>query len=457
MTTITSVEPYRFVETDVAEPTTSERRQRSGPAHTGARRSTGTAFDFDVAIVGLGYVGLPTAISYYAAGSSVLGLDVSESRLATIASGKADLLERDQSRLTTAMKTTRLQFSSDASNLARAGAIVICVPTPVDAHLTPDLSALRSACETVVGNVVAGQTIMLTSTTYVGCTHDFLVEPLERRGLAVGRDVFVAFSAERIDPGNDGVAQEQVPRVVGGATKRCEDAAERLLRRYAAQVHRIGSLEAAEMTKLLENTFRAVNIALANEFADICQHLGVEINDVIDAAATKPYGFMAFRPGPGVGGHCIPCDPHYLLWQLRREHVAAPLIERTMGEIASRPGRVVDQAAALLAARGVALGRARVLMVGVSYKPDVADLRESPALEIMSTLRRAGAQVGFFDDRFSSVRLESGEVLQATEHPELATADLVIIHTKHTDADLGWIGSDQLVLDTRYPSAAVTS
>ncbi|MEJ1231097.1 MAG: nucleotide sugar dehydrogenase [Galbitalea sp.] len=296
-----------------------------------------------------------------------------------------------------------------------------------------------------------GQLLLLTSTTYVGCTEDLLVRPLERRGFTVGRDIFVAFSAERIDPGNAEVEQERIPRVVGGATPGCEDKAEQLLRRYASEVHRVGSLPAAEMTKLLENTFRAVNIALANEFADICTHLGIPVNDVIDAAATKPYGFMAFRPGPGVGGHCIPCDPHYLLWQLRKERVSAPLIERTMAEIASRPGRVVEQARSLLADRGVPLARARILVVGVSYKADVADLRESPALEIMSAFAGAGAQVGFVDDHFDSVALESGDIVPATRRPEYFQPDLVLIHTRHTGADLGWMSDSQLVLDPRFP------
>jgi len=412
------------------------------------------AFDFDVAVVGLGYVGLPTAISYHAGGSRVLGLDASEARLGTIVRGDADLLERDQRRLAVAMTTDSLLLTSQAEALSRAAAVVICVPTPVDDYLSPDLRALTGACETVVAQAVPGQLILLTSTTYVGCTDDLLVRPLQQRGFVIGTDIFVAFSAERIDPGNDRVDQEAIPRVVGGANPESEDRADALLRRYANDVHHVGSLAAAEMTKLLENTFRAVNIALANEFADICEHLGIPVNDVIDAAATKPYGFMPFRPGPGVGGHCIPCDPHYLLWQLRKERISAPLIERTMTEIASRPGRVVDRAREMLSERGVPLSAARILVVGVSYKPDVADLRESPALEILSTLARAGADVGFVDHHFDQVRLGTGEGLPATRRPEFFQADLVLIHTRHTDADLSWITDRQLVLDPRFPELA---
>jgi UDP-N-acetyl-D-glucosamine dehydrogenase len=433
--------------------------QRDEPRHSRSqpravpRGASHPGFDFDVAVVGLGYVGLPTAISYHAGGSRVLGLDASDVRLSTITHGGADLLERDQRRLAEALATDSLLLTSQARMLSRAAAVVICVPTPVDEYLTPDLRILAAACETVVANAVPGQLIMLTSTTYVGCTEDFLVRPLAERGFEIGEDIFVAFSAERIDPGNDKVAQEAIPRVVGGATPECEERADELLHRYAGTVHHVGSLATAEMTKLLENTFRAVNIALANEFADICEHLGIPVNDVIDAAATKPYGFMAFRPGPGVGGHCIPCDPHYLLWQLRKDRISAPLIERTMGEIASRPGRIVDKARTLLSERGIPLSQARVLVVGISYKADVADLRESPALEILSSLASAGAFVGFVDSHFDQVTLETGDIVPATHRPEFFQPDLVLIHTRHSDADLGWIPQGALVLDPRFPDA----
>jgi UDP-N-acetyl-D-glucosamine dehydrogenase len=439
--------------------TPTAKDERDEPRHSRSypravtRGSANTGFDFDVAVVGLGYVGLPTAISYHAGGSRVLGLDASEARLATVVRGDADLLERDQRRLSAALASDALLLTSEPRALTRAAAVVICVPTPVDDYLAPDLRMLTAACESVVAHAVPGQLLLLTSTTYAGCTEDLLVRPLQQRGFEIGKDIFVAFSAERIDPGNDAVDQEAIPRVVGGATPECEEQADRLLRRYAAEVHHVGSLAAAEMTKLLENTFRAVNIALANEFADICAHLGIPVNDVIDAAATKPYGFMAFRPGPGVGGHCIPCDPHYLLWQLRKERVSAPLIERTMSEIASRPGRIVDRARDMLSEKGVPLSHARILVVGVSYKPDVADLRESPAIEILSAFAQAGADVGFVDDRFDQVRLESGDIVPATRRPEFFQADLVLIHTRHTDADLSWISDAHLVLDPRFPDA----
>ena len=275
-------------------------------------------FDYDVAIVGLGYVGLPTALALHAAGASVLGIDVSDHRLAAIRNGEADLLPSDRERLALAMNADDFAITGDSLQLSNAAAVIVCVPTPIDQHHTPDLTILRSACSMVVNAAVPGQLLVLTSTTYAGCTRDLLVMPLEEGGLIVGEQINVAFSPERIDPGNDRFAHEDVPRVVGGATEACLAAAQTLLGRYARRVHPVGSLEAAEMTKLLENTFRAVNIALANEFAEACLALDIPVMDVIEAAATKPYGFMPFYPGPGVGGHCIPCDPHYLLWQLRR-------------------------------------------------------------------------------------------------------------------------------------------
>ncbi|MEA9986343.1 nucleotide sugar dehydrogenase [Subtercola sp. RTI3] len=407
-------------------------------------------FDFDVAVVGLGYVGLPTAIAYADSGARVLGLEISPRRLETILDRRADVLERDQLKLDRALSGNNLALTNDNSELSSARAVIVCVPTPVDDFLVPDLAILRAACAAVVEAATAGQILMLTSTTYVGCTNDLLVQPLSQRGFVVGRDIFVAFSAERIDPGNASFEQRDVPRVVGGATLECEEEADRLLHLYAANVHHVGSLAAAEMTKLLENTFRAVNIALANEFADICSSLDIDINTVIDAAATKPYGFMAFRPGPGVGGHCIPCDPHYLLWQLRRSRVDAPLIEVAMTAIAHRPRHVVERVRDVLSGRGQGLATAKVLLVGIAYKPNVADLRESPALEILSELRSHGATVGYLDNHFDVVTLSDGHVLQNVTQPALFAADLIIMHTTHESVDLDWITTHQLVIDATY-------
>lgn len=407
-------------------------------------------FDYDIAVVGLGYVGLPTALAHHESGLRVLALDASSDRLLAIGAGLVDLNDTDLVRLSQALRDDEFQLTIDTGQLSRARSVVICVPTPVDHHLVPDLSLLRAACATVVARAVPGQLVMLTSTTYVGCTQDFLVSPLRRRGLEVGEDVFVAFSPERIDPGSQSVQQEAVPRVVGGSTPACESRAIQLLGSATRYIHPVPSLETAEMSKLLENTFRAVNIALVNEFSDICQSLDIDVTHVIDAAATKPYGFMAFRPGPGVGGHCIPCDPHYLLWQLRRSRIEAPLMTEAMQQVAARPRRVIDRIRSVLAERGTPVAGTRVLVVGVAYKPDVADVRESPALEILQRLRDSGASVGYVDAHVPTIRLGGGEELHSVADPETFKPGLVLLHTLHHGTDLSWMPPDQLLIDTTY-------
>jgi UDP-N-acetyl-D-glucosamine dehydrogenase len=407
-------------------------------------------FRYDVALVGLGYVGLPTALAFHAAGRTVLGLDVSPQRLQAIRAESVDLLESDRVRLRHALVADGFDLTDGAARLAEAEVVIIAVPTPVDGHLLPDLSILRAACASVVANVVPGQVVILTSTTYVGSTQEFLVAPLTERGLVVGEDVHVAFSPERIDPGNDRHAHEYVPRVVGGVTDECARRAVAALGAYAVNVHTVSSAAAAEMTKLFENTFRAVNIALANELAEVSRALELDVLEVVDAASTKPYGFMPFFPGPGVGGHCIPCDPHYLLWQLRSKRLPTPVIEQAMAAIAGRPLRVVDRAREVLSLGGRGLRGARVLVLGVAYKPDVADLRESPALEILAGLNRVGADVAFHDPLIGSLRLSGGDILTSVPDPAAHAADLVIVHTVHRTLELAWLQDAPLILDTSY-------
>jgi UDP-N-acetyl-D-glucosamine dehydrogenase len=404
----------------------------------------------DVAVLGLGYVGLPTALGLATAGSSVIGIDASTARLTAIQDARVDLLPSDLERLRAALGRAEFQLTSNPSALRNAHAVLICVPTPVDPHLTPDLRPLARACATVVEQAVRGQTIILTSTTYVGTTRDLLLGPLTARGLAVGEDVFVAFSPERIDPGNAAHPQQSVPRVVGGATRACSSRAAHLLGRVAEVVHEVSSPEVAEMTKLYENTFRAVNIALANELAHASRALDLEVMEVIGAAATKPYGFMPFYPGPGVGGHCIPCDPHYLLWQLRAKRLTSPLIERAMASIAERPAQVVNRIREVLSDAGRGLRGTRVLVVGVAYKPGVEDLRESPALEILDALRGQGTVVAYHDALVPSIRLGDGAVLESLADPGGQEWDLVVLHTLHPGVDHGWVGGYANVLDATY-------
>ncbi len=406
------------------------------------------AEQLSVGIVGMGYVGLPTALSFLDAGFSVIGLDVSEARLGAIRDQSVDLLPRDELRLGHHLESTNLTLSANPKSLRNARAIIVCVPTPVDSNLVPDLGPLRSACRAVVENAVPGQLIVLTSTTYVGCTRDFVVEPLRERGFIPGVDVHVVFSPERIDPGVAHHRPEETPRVVGGHTSECTRRAMGLLEPTCRNLHAVRSLESAEMTKLLENTFRAVNIALINEFADSSRALGVDIAEVIDAAATKPYGFMKFMPGPGVGGHCIPCDPHYLLWQLRSLHHDAPVTDAAMRAIAHRPSVVTARVTETLAELGVAMASARVHVVGVAFKAGVADLRESPALEILEWLDRHNVRVSYTDAHVPALRLR-GRMLHSVDRAPDGT-DLILVLTLHSDADLEWLEQSVPALDASF-------
>jgi nucleotide sugar dehydrogenase len=404
-----------------------------------------------VAVVGLGYVGLPSALALIAGSARVVGVDVSTDRLTRIRAMDVDLLPSDHARLRRALELHELTLTDDPAVISGADAVIICVPTPIDEHLTPDLRALSAACESVVSNARAGQTIVLTSTSYVGTTRDMLIAPLEERGMTIGTDVFVAFSPERIDPGNSSVSHDEVPRVVGGQTEECSARAAAVLALMTSRVHTVSSPEAAELTKLYENTFRAVNIALVNELADVSGVLDLQVTEVIDAAATKPYGFMPFAPGPGVGGHCIPCDPHYLLWQLRTHRVSMPLVESAMRDIAERPSRVVQRARDLLASRAIPTDSARVVVVGVSYKPGVEDVRESPALEIIERLQDLGVEVHYVDPYVPHVRVHGHELLGDSPDELIGRPpDLAVLHTRHPETGLEWLAGVPLVLDATY-------
>ncbi|WP_258349166.1 nucleotide sugar dehydrogenase [Saccharopolyspora gregorii] len=403
-----------------------------------------------VVILGLGYVGLPTACGLAARRSRVVGVDISEQRLRDIADGDVDLPEGERAVLHEALGDGTLRLAEDPSALAEADTVVVCVPTPVDDERSPDLAALRSACATAVAHARLGQTIILTSTTFVGTTRELLVEPLRRRGLAVGSQVHVAFSPERIDPGNHDHSQRHTPRIVGGVTPECSARAARVIGDLTDSVYLVSSPEAAELTKLYENIFRAVNLALANEMADICSALELDPIEVTIAAGTKPYGFLGSFPGPGVGGHCIPCDPHYLLWQLRERGVAAPMIDQAMRSIDLRPDQVVRRAEQLLAAAGTPAAGARVLIAGVSYKAGVRDLRESPALPIIAGLTRLGADVRYHDPLIGEVVLPDGSTLTGEPEPRGADWDLVVVHTVHPGLDYSWAGDCPQVLDATY-------
>jgi UDP-N-acetyl-D-glucosamine dehydrogenase len=431
---------------------TEASREARSPAAGGARaESTAPAGSPLIAVVGLGYVGLPTSLALRSAGRRVLGVDISEQRLTAIRGRLCDLTDADQERLCGALEDgERFEVTSDCSRLVEADAVLICVPTPIDAHHVPDLRALRASCQTVCDHARRGQTIILTSTSYVGTTRDLLVEPLIERGFAIGADICVAFSPERIDPANVSFPQEAVPRVVGATSLRCARSAQEIVAAVAPTVHVVSSPEAAEMTKLYENVFRAVNISLANEMAEAARTLGLSPTEIVDAAATKPYGFMPFQPGPGVGGHCIPCDPHYLLWQLRPRHQPMPLVESAMAGIAERPTQIAERATDLLSREsGRGLCGARILLVGVAYKPGVADVRESPALTLIELLRSRGAAVEY-QDPLVPVLERRGETLIADQEPDVGGYDLVIAHTLHPGHDYDFLEGAWPILDCTY-------
>jgi UDP-N-acetyl-D-glucosamine dehydrogenase len=403
-----------------------------------------------VAVVGLGYVGLPTALALHRQGVGVIGVDVSPARLEAIETRQVDLLPTELAVLGAALEQPGFRITADAEALTEADAVIICVPTPVDAHLNPDLRALAGACASAVQRARPGQVLILTSTTYVGCTHDLLVAPLAERGLRAGEDVFVAFSPERIDPGIAEHEHTTTPRVLGGVTPECAQWASDVIGLLTESVHLVSSAEAAEMTKLYENTFRAVTLALANEFAGICRSMDLDAVEVTRAAATKPYGFLALYPGPGVGGHCIPCDPHYLLWQLHRQRTPAPLIEQAMTAIAERPHQVVSRAVEVMSDLGRGLGGARVLVVGVSYKPGVQDVRETPALEIITGLEARGARVYYADPLVPSIQLPDGRLMASDKSASESEWDLVLLHTIHPGQDYSWVSRCSTVLDATY-------
>lgn len=401
------------------------------------------------AVVGLGYVGLPTALELRATGSAVIGIDVDVDRLTAIREGNFDRSSIDPA--VEAIVDEKFTLTTDASAIRGVDGVIIAVPTPTDHERRPDASALERACASVVENARTGQTIVLVSTSAIGSTRRLLVEPIERRGLVVGEDVFIAFSPERLNPGSTTGTQRRIPRVVGGVTPACTRAAARIIGQLSSGIHRVGSPEAAEMAKLVENTFRAVNIALANEFADVAHAHGISIREVIDAASSKPYGFMAFEPGPGVGGHCIPCDPHYLLESVRGARMYAPVVEQAMLTIDARPAKVVDRAVEILSRDGVAVDGARVALVGLAYKAGVADLRESPSTRIATLLRSRGMTVVAHDPHVDGDGVDhEGIAIPNEKLAAIGAVDLAIVLTSPSVAARSWIERVGRVLDATY-------
>jgi UDP-N-acetyl-D-glucosamine dehydrogenase len=399
-----------------------------------------------VGVIGLGYVGLPLAVAFADAGLRVVGVDVDQSKLTELNAGRSYIEDVAESAI--ADNSDAFTWTSDYSELSSVDAVVIAVPTPLTPNREPDLGALVSSATALSRVLREGQLVVLESTTYPGTTRERLVPMLEESGLKAGADFFVAFSPERIDPGRTDFTLRTTPKVVGGDGPEAAARAKDFYSLVCDTIVEVSGPEAAEMTKLLENIYRAVNIALVNEMAVISDRMGIDIWEVVEAAATKPYGFASFKPGPGLGGHCLPVDPFYLSWKAREYGVSAEFVELAGRTNTNMPRFATERAMATLNKAGVATSNAEVAVLGVSYKPDVGDLRESPALEIMEQLKALGATLSYHDphvDELSAFGLSS-EPLDAV----LARADLALIVTAHSSVDYAEVvESAKLVLDFR--------
>ncbi|MCA1838982.1 MAG: nucleotide sugar dehydrogenase [Actinomycetota bacterium] len=404
--------------------------------------------DAHVIIVGLGYVGVPLAIEVADAGFTVSGLDIDKEKTDLLAKGETDLVDVDPSRLSRLVTEGRFTPTTDPSCLAKADVVVVCVPTPLRSE-SPDMSYIEAAASKITEFLHDGQLIILESTTYPGTTEELLLTKLESSGLKAGIDFHLGFSPERIDPGNDSFGLRNVPKIVGGINDESSDLMEAFYSCFVGSVVKVSSPRTAEMAKLLENTYRHVNIALVNEIAMLCHDLGIDVWEVIDAASTKPFGFQPFYPGPGWGGHCIPVDPAYLSWRVRQVGATARFVELAREFNQKMPEYVVQRVAEALNMGGKSLKGSRVMVLGVAYKPGVGDVRESPAIEMIERLHKAGADVAFNDPYVPTLGLKSGD-LHSTGLDEIGAFDIVVVHTDHQNYDWNHVGaSARLVLDTR--------
>ena len=398
-----------------------------------------------VGVVGLGYVGLPLAVAFAEAGERVIGVDVDPRKIARIREGESYIEDVPSAALTAV--ADRLEVTTRVAGLALADAIIVCVPTPLTANREPDLSALMDSAATLAGILQPGQLVVLESTTYPGTTRERLLPVLEESGLEAGSDFHLAFSPERVDPGRTDHTLRTTPKIIGGYTDACGDAAEALYGLVCEQVVRVSSPDAAEMAKLLENIFRSVNIALVNELGELAERMGLDIYEVIDAAATKPFGFMRFDPGPGMGGHCLPVDPFYLTWKAREYDFATEFIELAGKVNQHAPYVSVERVERALNDLGLPVKGSRIAIIGVSYKAGVGDMRESPALKIIERLGRLGASLVYHDDYVPA--LPSFGLENAALDTALEGADLAVVVTAHPGVDFHAVAERLPVVDLR--------
>jgi UDP-N-acetyl-D-glucosamine dehydrogenase len=411
-----------------------------------------------VGTLGLGYVGLPLSVEFAEAGLHVTGFDLSKEKVQAINDGVSYVQDVPSPRVQALLAAGRLHATADFAELAQCDATIICVPTPLGKTKDPDLSMVVDAARSIATTLQPGQLVVLESTTYPGTTEELILPMLEERGLKAGEQFFLAFSPERVDPGNPRFNTRNTPKIIGGVTPTCSEVARSLYSRAVDSVITVSSTRAAEMVKLLENTFRSVNIGLVNEVALMCGRLGVDVWEVIDAAASKPFGFMPFYPGPGLGGHCIPIDPLYLSWKLKTLNYRARFIELA-GEINSAmPEYVCSRVADALNDQQKSVRGSRILVLGVSYKRDIDDVRESPALDVLRILESRGARVEYNDPHVPQLRLNDATLRSVELLPAARLADVVVIVTDHSAYRYAEIvEAARQVVDTRNATKGIAS
>lgn len=404
-----------------------------------------------VGVVGLGYVGLPLAVVLAESGYRVIGIDSNSIKIDQLNKGESYIEDIPSERVAPLVEGGRLAGSTSYASLKEADAVSICVPTPLRKTGDPDLAFIISSMSELVPYIHPGMAVVLESTTYPGTTREMLQPEMEKSGYKVGREIFLAFSPERVDPGRTDWTTENTPKVIGGITPTCTEVGAAYYGRAMQAIVKVSSTEVAEMTKLLENTFRAVNIGMANEMALMCDRLGIDVWEVIDAAATKPFGFMKFTPGPGLGGHCIPIDPLYLSWKLKSVKYNARFIDLASEINTNMPRYVVQRLQDALNDIGLAVNGAKLLILGVAYKPDVADTRESPALDIIGLLQAKGAVVSYFDPFVPVLADESWQLESVDDLYQAAEdADGVVVITDHSQVDYAELAARaSFIFDTR--------
>ena len=403
-----------------------------------------------IGVIGLGYVGLSLAVEFAKAGLQVTGIEIDPDKVARLRLGESYIQDVKPYEVKGLIADGKLLVVDDFRALGELDAVSICVPTPLSKTKDPDISYIASAAREIVPHLHPGQLIVLESTTYPGTTDEVILPELQKTGLQVGQEFFLAFSPERIDPGNAQWHTHNTPKIIGGVTARCAQIAKSLYEVAINRVVLVSSARSAEMVKLLENTFRAVNIGLVNEVALMCDRLKIDVWEVIEAAATKPFGFMPFYPGPGLGGHCIPVDPYYLAWKLKTLDYKARFIELAADINTSMPWYVVSKVVDALNEQRKSINGSNILVLGVAYKRNTNDLRESPALDIMRILQGKGATVSFYDAHVAELAKLDGAIHVALEKEVIQAADCVIIATDHDNVNYEWVISHaQLVLDTR--------